>query len=254
MRTFFGVGSISGVLGGAALVFFAFIGFDEIVSLSEETKDASKTVPRALLAALGISSLLYVLVAVAAVSVIDWRLLATADAPLTLVIAHDWGDRAADAVAFIALASTTNTALLILTAASRLVFGIAREGLLPRALARVNRARRTPDAAAVAVFTVAIVLVFLGELKLLASVTDFAVYALFIVVNASLIALRFKLGQTERPFRVPLAIGRLPILPILGIAAVLVMAASLDSQAWLLGAAAIGLGVIPWIFSRKPAL
>jgi basic amino acid/polyamine antiporter, APA family len=99
----------SGVLAGAALVFFAFIGFDEIVTLSEETRDAERVIPRALLLALGISAALYVLVGICAVSLIGADALAASDRPLALVIGHDWGGRASGIVTFIALASTTNT-------------------------------------------------------------------------------------------------------------------------------------------------
>lgn len=119
--------SVSGVLGGAALIFFAFIGFDEIVTLSEETRDPARVIPRALLLSLAICSGLYVLVAITAVSVVGADAIAGSDTPLTVVIAHNWGSSAGDIVAGIAIASTTNTTLLMLTAASRLLFRMSRQ-------------------------------------------------------------------------------------------------------------------------------
>ena len=82
-------GTPRGVLSGAALLFFAFIGFDEVVTLSDETRNPSRVIPRALLLALGISTLLYVAVGIAAISVIDYRVLADSERPLALVIEHD---------------------------------------------------------------------------------------------------------------------------------------------------------------------
>src|SRR4029079_6835630 len=132
---------VGGVLGAAALVFFAFIGFDEVITLAEETKDPSRTVPRALLAALGISTGLYMLVAITAVSVIGPSALAASPRPLAEVMREAVGARSTDAVAFIAMAATANTTLLMLTAASRLTYGMARENALPRRLAVVTRNR-----------------------------------------------------------------------------------------------------------------
>ena len=86
--------SVSGVFGGAALVFFAFIGFDEVITLAEETRNPTRVIPRALFAALAISTLLYVAVAVSAVSVIGAPALAESSRPLAEVMAHVLGGRA----------------------------------------------------------------------------------------------------------------------------------------------------------------
>ena len=125
---------VGGVLGAAALVFFAFIGFDEVITLAEETRDPTRTVPRALLLALGLSATLYVAVAVAAVSVLGAAALAASPRPLADVMAHVLGSRGATVVAAIAIVTTTNTTLLALTAASRVLYGMARAGAMPRPL------------------------------------------------------------------------------------------------------------------------
>lgn len=237
----------SGVLAGAALVFFAFIGFDEIVTLSEETRDAERVIPRALLLALGISTVLYVLVGICAVSLIGADALATSDRPLALVIGHDWGGRASGIVAFIALASTTNTTLLVLTAASRLIFSMSRRGALPRVLSSVNTRGHAPHVAAGLAFILAALIALSGNIGLVASVTDFAVYAIFIAVNLSLVALRYRQPAAPRTFVVPLRIGRLPVLPLCGTATVLLMLVFLDPAAWLFGAGALVAGGFAWL-------
>jgi APA family basic amino acid/polyamine antiporter len=244
-------GSVSGVFGAAALIFFAFIGFDEIVTLSEETRDAAKVIPRALLLALGVSATLYVIVAIASISVIGAPAIAGSDTPLTLVIAHDWGSRAGDIVAAIALASTTNTTLLVLTAASRLLFGMSRDGSLPYLFSSVTVGGRAPYIAAVAACVVAVSFALIGDIGLVASVTDFAVYGIFIAVNVSLIVLRFRAQDVPRTFVTPFRVGRVPVLPLLGIATVLLMIGNLEWRAWLIGLAIVAAGVLLWSILRS---
>jgi len=239
-------GSVSGVLGAAALIFFAFIGFDEIVTLSEETRDAARVIPRALLLALGVSTALYVLVAVTSVSVIGAEAIAGSDTPLTLVVAHNWGSRAGDIVAAIALASTTNTTLLVLTAASRLLFGMSRDGSLPYVLSSVTARGQAPWVAACLGCFVALLFALIGDISLVASVTDFSVYVIFVAVNACLIALRFSAGDASRTFVTPFAVRRMPLLPVFGIATVVLMIVNLEWHAWLVGLGAIAAGVLVW--------
>ncbi|MGH7484193.1 MAG: APC family permease, partial [bacterium] len=133
-----------GVASGAALVFFAFIGFDDIATLSEETHEAATTVPRALLLTFLVSGVLYVLVGLSAISIVNPVTLATSERPLALIMEHDWGGRGPAIVSVIALAATFNTTLLVLTAASRLLYAMARAGKLPPALATVGPRSHAP--------------------------------------------------------------------------------------------------------------
>jgi APA family basic amino acid/polyamine antiporter len=239
--------TVAGVLSASALVFFAFIGFDEVVTLSEETKDAARVIPRALLLALGISAALYVLVGIAAVSVIGAEELAASDTPLVAVIEHDVGSRASDIVAFLALAATTNTALLALTAASRNMWGMARSGSLPGIIATIGPRGHSPVVAALIGFVVAAAFASAGNLALVAAVTDFAVYVIFIAVNVALVILRLRAPEIPRTFRVPGAVGVVPLAPILGTIAVLVMLFYLEPRAWGLGLAGVAIGALVWL-------
>jgi APA family basic amino acid/polyamine antiporter len=242
--------TFTGILSGAALVFFAYVGFDEVVTLSEETLDAPRNVPRALLASLAISSALYILVAIAAVSAIGAEALGTSDRPFAAILEQEWGGRWAGVVAIIALAATTNTVLMALTAASRNLFGMARSGSLPSILARVSNRARAPYVAVVLGSLVAVGFALSGNIALVARVTDFSVYGIFIVVNLSLIALRFRAPHQRRPFAVPVSFRRLPILPMLGIAATVLMLAYLTPEAWAIGIIANGLAVATWLAIR----
>ncbi|MEQ1787775.1 MAG: APC family permease, partial [Acidimicrobiales bacterium] len=234
------------VLGGAALVFFAFIGFDEVITLAEETHHPTTVVPRALLLALGISTVLYVAVAVAAVSVVGADTLAGSSRPLADVMAHALGGRAESTTAVIALISTTNTSLLALTAGSRILYGMADRGVLPSALARISVRSQVPATAIVVTLIGAIAFASVGDLTLIASVTDFAVYLVFLAVNATVVLLRLRQPALPRPFRSPWAIGRVPVLPVAGFIAAAAMVPQLDPSAIWLGLAMAGLGALAY--------
>lgn len=239
------VTSAQGVVSAAALVFFAFIGFDEVITLAEETHDPTRTVPLALLLALGVSTVLYMAVAVAGVSVLGADALGASHRPLADVVGHVFGDANGGLMAVLAMVATTNTTLLVVTAASRLVYGMAVQGSLPAGLAQVSAKRHTPVAAIAVVAIVAIAATTLGNLAVVASVTDFAVYIVFLVVNATVVVLRLRppAGHTAR-FRMPGAIGRVPVLPVLGLVAVLIMLSQLNPTALVIGSAVFGAGAV----------
>jgi APA family basic amino acid/polyamine antiporter len=242
------------VLSGAALAFFAYIGFEQIATLSEETRDVSEVVPRAILLAIGITTSLYVLVAMAAVSVLGWEHLSASDAPLAAVVTEAFGDRASDAVAIIALFSTGNTVLLLLIAASRLIYGMASRGSLPAALAWVHPGKQTPATAIALSLGVAAAFVLPGDLSLVAGATNFAVFVGFAAVNLSLIVLRYSHAEVNRPFMVPMRIHKVPLVPVFALGSVAFMMANLDRDALLVGTALLLSGVLAmFVFSGKQA-
>ena len=245
--------SVSGIWGGAALVFFAFIGFDEVITLAEETRNPTKVIPKALLAALGLSTLLYVAVAVAAVSVIGASALADSSRPLADVMSHVLGGRAESLVAVVALITTTNTSLLALTAASRLTYGMADTGALPRPVATLTRQTRVPVVAIVIAAAGAIGFACVGDLTLIASVTNFAVYVVFLAVNAAVIVLRRTAPDTPRPFRSPGSIRRVPVLAVLGSVAALAMVPQLETSSLWLGGGLLVAGLVAYqVLERRP--
>ncbi len=243
-----------GIVGAAALVFFAFIGFDEVITLAEETHDPTRTIPRALLGALAISALLYVATAIAAVSVLGADALAESDRPLADVVDAATGGSGATAVALAALISTTNTTLLALTSASRLMFGMAREDALPRTFARVTHGTRVPILSLTVAAAFAGGIALFGKLGLVAQVTDFSVYIVFVAVNLSVVVLRWRRPALARPIKSPFAIGKMPILPILGLASVGVLLPALDVEALMAGTGVCGAGLAAGLFldSRSP--
>ena len=243
---------LGGVLSAAALVFFAFIGFDEVITLAEETRDPSRTVPRALLLALGLSTALYVAVAIGAVSVLGADALAASPRPLADVMAHVLGDRGATLVAAIAVLTTTNTTLLALTAASRVTYGMAKAGAMPQPFAIVHPGRQTPIRAIVAVGGIATAFAAVGDFAMVAAVTDFAVYVVFLAVNATVVILRRTHPELRRPFAVIGTIRGVPVLPVLGFASVTIMMTQLDPRAIGVGSAACTVGLtVGWLLRAR---
>lgn len=239
-----------GVLSGAAVIFFAYIGFDEVITLAEETHDPHRTVPRALLLALTISTVLYVLVAIVSVSVLGAATLATSEQPLTAVMREAIGPTAADVIGAIALATTANTTLLASTAASRMMYSMGSTGQLPGQWAHVHN-RKSPRLAMSIVIGSSAVLLLLGDLSLLAEAANALVYVMFLVVNVVVIVLRVRQPSVPRPFKIAGSIKSVPLLPIAGIASTLAMSFQLDLQPLLVALGLLALGVMLHIVGQQ---
>lgn len=234
-------GSVDGVLSAAALIFFAYIGFDEVTSLSEETRDPERTMPRALLLALAISTVLYTGVAIAGVSVLGADELGRSTRPMADILESGLGGSSSDVVSLIALFSTASTVLLALTAAARIMFGMASTGHLPGSLARVHKGR-VPQNSLVLGTGIAAALIMLEDLDLLAAATDALVYLMFLVTNSALIILRKRRPDAVRPFKVRGSIGWLPIVPSLAVVATVTLAFRLEGRAVLLAVGLLAVG------------
>jgi APA family basic amino acid/polyamine antiporter len=186
---------VGGVAGAAALIFFAYIGFDELGNFTEEMRTPARDLPRALAISMIVTTAVYIAVALSATAVVPWQELASSPAPLALVVGHVLGPRAASVLAALALAATANTVLLLLISAARAVYGMGRAGVLPSWAGRVGR-RAIPTTATFVVLAAAAGLVLTGDLRHVAILTDAAVLVSFTMVNLSLawLALRRRTG------------------------------------------------------------
>ncbi len=233
-----------GVSAAAALIFFAFIGFEEIVQLAEEATDPARTVPRAVVLSISIATLLYVLVAVAAVSVIGAEALAASRAPLADVAQAAQGWHVGSGIAVVALFSTANTVLVVLLSASRLLYGMGEDGALPAVFGRVSERLGTPVFATLVTSGAAAgIALAVGDIGTVASLTNFSLFLTFLLVNASTIALRFREPDLPRPFRLPFSVARVPVISLLGIVSVLALMARTDWTAVALGVGVLAVGV-----------
>ncbi len=205
----------SGVMRSAALVFFAFIGFESIVKLTEETRDPEKNIPRAVIFSIILSTIIYILVAVSAVSVLDWQALHASSSPLADVARAGLGGYTFVIIAVIALFSTTNTVLMDLVTTSRAVYGMAKERVLPHVLGSVQAVTRTPHYAVLAVSSFTVLFVFIGDIERVASIANFFTFLTFGLVNFSVVALRFTYKK-RRPFCVPGSVYGVALIPLIG--------------------------------------
>jgi APA family basic amino acid/polyamine antiporter len=241
---------LEGVFAAAALIFFAYLGFEEMVKLSEETRDPEVNIPRGVVLAVLAAIVLYSLVAVSAVSILGWQRLGGSAAPFADIALVAAGQRAFFLLSIIALFSTTNTVLLLLLAASRIVYGMAASSALPGALAMVHPATGSPWAATLAVILPSMAFVLLQDIEFVANVANFTIFLTFMVINAALIVLRYRRPEAWRPFRVPLALGRMPLIPLLGAAFNAFMLAQLSFQVLLMGSALALLGGLAFLMVK----
>lgn len=195
--------SLSFLMTGAILTFFAFIGFEDTLNVAEETRNPRRTLPIGIISAMLAATALYMAVAITAVSVVPWRELAAVPGPLAEVMERaapwlpGWGYVA------ITLFAVSNTALLNYVTASRLLLGMARQGLMPAACAKVHPTRHTPHVAIMALLPVLVALVLAGNIGQLASATVLLLLAVFTVVNLALLVLKRRPGEPQGGFEVP---------------------------------------------------
>lgn len=211
---------LPGIMSAATLMFFAFIGFEELANMSEEAK-THKVIPTAIILSIIISTILYVLVALSSVSILNWQDLASSKAPLSTV-ASKVVPQSPLVIAIIALFATANTVLITLIVASRLIYGLAENRSIPKIFGRVGR-RGTPYIAIISVAVLALAAILFAGIKTIALLTDLGIFLVYIFVNGAVITLRYKEPSLKRPFRIPLNIGKFPIPALIGLVSSLFM-------------------------------
>lgn len=212
-----GIGA-SLLLQGAILTFFAFIGFEDTLNVAEECHDPQRTVPIGIVSAMLVATALYILIAIVAVSVVPWRELATAPSPLAEVMARAAPWMPGWVYVAVTIFAVANTALLNYVTASRLAYGMARQGLLPEPLGRIHPTTRTPHVAVAALLLVVVALMLAGNIAQLASATVLLLLAVFTCVNLALLVLQRRPGEKRGGFEIPQfvpALGALVCLALL---------------------------------------
>lgn len=236
--------SLSLILSGAVLTFYSFVGFEDILNVSEEVQEPKRTVPRALIGAVLISSVIYMGISLVAVSVVPADILAASSQPLVDVVikAAPWFPTSI--FSSIAMFAVANTALLNFIMGSRLLYGMARHGLLPSPLANVHRARKTPHVAIITLWIIFITLALSGDISSLAKSTSVLLLFSFIIVNLSLFVLTKK-EKMEGTFEVP------RIVPLLGAGVCLAMLTNAKAPE-LLTAGALLAVIVTLYFIMRP--
>lgn len=199
------------VLQGAVLTFYSFIGFEDLLNVSEEVKDAPRNLPRGLIAAMIGSTVIYMAIAITAVSVVPYGQLATSTTPLMDVahVAAPWFNNIDKVYVVITVFSVGNTALLNYLMGSRLLYGMSTQELLPKVLSKIHPVRQTPHIAVIALFCIVTVLILSGGVKPLAEATVLLLLLVFTAVNAALLLMKWRRDSDRGQFEVPMVVPAL---------------------------------------------
>ncbi len=208
--------SFAVIFSAVALIFFAYIGFEDIANIAEEVKEPHKNLPKAIIYSIIITTILYFFTAIAVVSILPYNQIAASEAPLNAVAREVLGSVGGTIMSFIALFATANTVLIMLIVTSRMMYGMARDKALPKGLSRISPKYRTPIISVLLTMGFTIIPILFGDISLVAHATVIGVLINFILVNISLLALRKKKPDIERPFELKPSIKGFPVIALLG--------------------------------------
>jgi APA family basic amino acid/polyamine antiporter len=231
-----------GVWTGASLAFFSYIGFDAVSTLAEETRVPQRDLPRGMLWSLGICTVLYVAVAAVMTGLVPSELLATGD-PLSRALRAAGLDRLATLMSLGAVIAVTAVLLVFQLGQPRILFAMARDGLLPPAFARVHGRFRTPA------FGTVLTGVFVGVTPTFVTqdqaleLTNIGTLFAFLLVAVGVIALRVREPERARPFRCP----GYPVTPVLAAVACLALIAGLPATNWWRFAIWLAVGLVIYL-------
>jgi amino acid transporter len=242
------------VSAATSLAFFAMVGFEDSVNMAEETKDPARIFPRIMFTGIGITGLIYILVSICAVAVVPVGRLAESETPLSTVVQTGApGFPISDLLPFISMFAVANSALINMLMASRLLYGMGKQGVLPSFLAKVHPSRRTPQAAIVFTTAIALGLITFVSLSpdspvvaLLGGTTSLLLLAVFALVNVSVLVLRRDETGVEH-----FNAGR--VLPVVGTITCLYLVLPWSSGRpvgqYQIAGVLLALGVILWVMT-----
>jgi APA family basic amino acid/polyamine antiporter len=236
-----------GVFAGAAIVFFAFIGFDVVATAAEETRRPSRDLPTGIIASLLICTTLYVAVSLVVTGMRHYRQMSV-DAPLAEAFRAVGHPAFATIISVGALAGLTTVVLILMLGQSRVFFAMSRDGLLPSGLARVHPRYRTPYRVTVVIGVVVAIIAGLVPLSALAELVNIGTLFAFVVVSIGVVILRHTHPELPRPFRVPAS----PQLPFLAVLACGYLMLNLPVETWLRFATWMILGfAVYFLYGRR---
>ncbi|WP_306225908.1 APC family permease [Bosea beijingensis] len=232
------------VIAATTLAFFAMVGFEDSVNMAEETKDPSRIFPKILLAGLAITGVIYVLVSISSITLVPPEQLGEGETPLLKVVQAGAPNFPIWIFGFITMFAVANSALINMLMASRLVYGMSREHVLPPILGKVHATRRTPYVAIGFTSLLAFALItFVGEVPALGGTTALLLLCVFTVVNVAVLVLR-KDTVDHQHFRTP------TFLPIIGAISCAFLAGPWTGRAsvqYTIAGVLIGVGVLLWV-------
>ena len=243
------------ITAATSLAFFAMVGFEDSVNMAEETKDPAKTFPKILLGGLSIAGVVYIMVSIVAVALVPVGKLEESDTPLVEVVkAGAPGLPIDDILPFMTMFAVSNTALINMLMASRLIYGMARQRVLPPVLGKVHPTRRSPWVAIIFTTVIAFGLIVYvsafassSAISLLGGTTSLLLLAVFAVVNVAVLVLRRDVVNAGGHFKTP------TVLPVIGFLASLYLVTPLSgrsSQQYIVAGGLVVLGVVLFFITQ----
>ncbi|WP_127503722.1 amino acid permease [Actinoplanes solisilvae] len=240
---------VDGVTSAAAIIFFAYIGFDAVSTGSEEAKQPARDLPLAIIGSLLICTIFYVLTAVGAIGIASPEQMSGSDAPLAAALDEGAGISWAAAVLSLgAVVAITSVVLVIMYGQTRIFFAMCRDGLLPQRLATVNQRYGTPARLTIVLGVLIAILAALVPLSEIVKLVNIGTLFAFVLVNVGVIILRRTRPEMPRPYRVPWS----PVLPLLGIAFAIYLMKDLPWDTWVRFIVWLAIGiVIYWLYGYR---
>lgn len=240
----FGVG---GIFRGASIIFFAYIGFDQISTSAEETKNPAKDLPLGIFTSLCVCTVLYIAVTAVLTGMVSYTKLNVAS-PVSHALIISGLNIAGSIISVGAICGLTTVLIVLLYGQSRIFFSMARDGLLPGFFSRVHPRFRTPYLSSLLVGLVVAAIAGLIPIDVVAELTNIGTLAAFVLVSVAVLILRRTQPNLRRGYRVPLV----PLIPVLSIIASIVLIVSLPLVTLLRFVAWLGIGlVIYFLYSRR---
>jgi APA family basic amino acid/polyamine antiporter len=230
----------SGILRGAGVIFFAYIGFDAVSTAAQEAKDPQKDMPYGILGSLAISTVLYILVSLVLTGIVDYRSLNVPD-PIAVGV-NLMGDGLfwlRPIIKIAAIAGLSSVILVMLMGQPRIFFSMAKDGLLPSVFGKVHPKFKTPYISSIVTGILAMVIAGVMPIDVLGELVSIGTLFAFVLVCAGVLVLRYKRPELYRPFKTPFV----PLIPLLGVLVCFLQMVFLPWATWerLFGWMALGL-------------
>jgi basic amino acid/polyamine antiporter, APA family len=229
----------AGILSGAALIFFAYTGFARVSIMAEEVKDPEKNIPHSIYLALGISTVIYLLVSIVAVGLAGAPALAHSGSPLADAIGITRNSGAVLVISSGAMIATASVLLTTIMGISRIVFSMARSSDLPAIFGRIHPRFNTPDHAIVITGACMIIAILLADLEMVVSVSTFAMLLYYLIANIA----AYRLSREHRKYP--------PFVPVIGALSCLALVIFLSPESWIIGCIGLAVGGAWFVFRRK---
>lgn len=228
-----------GVLGGAAVVFFAYIGFDAVSTAAEEVKNPNRDMPIGIIASLIVCTFLYIIVSLILTGVVPYKLLDLA-APVAFALQYIHQDWAAGIISLGALGGITTVLLVMLYGQTRVFYAMSRDGLLPKIFSDVHPKHQTPFVSTWLTGVVVAIIAGITPINTVAELVNIGTLSAFVLVSVGVIILRKTQPDLPRSFRVPLV----PLIPVLAAASCLFLMFQLPLITWIRFVAWLFIGLI----------